>query len=292
MDFRKPAVRTLSRWGTRLAPGHRVRGVRTRWVDAGPVRARVYEPLSSGAPHPGLLWLHGGGLVIGDPRQDDRLCAGAAAELGITVVSPRYRLAPEHPFPAALDDAAAAWRWTQEHTAELGVEPGAVALGGESAGGGLAACLAQLLRDTSEDRPVAQWLFAPMLDDRTAARRHLDELDHPVWNNTANRFGWRAYLGVEPGIEDLRDYAAAARRLDLSGLPPTWICAGDIELFHDEVVDYATRLGDAGVDTTLDIVPGGAHGFENWAATTPLATSLVARARAWLGAVLDRARAT
>ncbi len=136
-------------------------------------------------------------------------------------------------------------------------------------------------------RPVGQLLFAPMIDDRTAADESLDALDHWVWNNRANRVGWSGYLGEAFGGEDVPRYAAAARRADLSGLPPTYIAVGDIELFYGEDVDYARRLEQAGVPVTLDVVPGAPHGFENWARDAAPSRALLGRARAWLRTALE-----
>ncbi|WP_159500727.1 alpha/beta hydrolase [Microbacterium sp. 18062] len=283
-------VRSAVRWaGRRLLPAYRVDGVTVRDVRDGAVRVRVYEPAAR-ASDAGLVWVHGGGLVIGSAKQDDRLCAETAAACGITVVSAEYRLAPEAPFPAALEDVEHAWSWVQANARSLGIDPARVVIGGESAGGGIAACLAQRLYDAGGTRPIAQWLFGPMLDDRTAARRDLDALDHWVWNNRANRFGWASYLGTDPGARDVPPYAVAARREDLGGLPAAWICVGDIELFAYEVRAYAGRLRDAGVDVVLDVIPGAPHGFENWAADTGPARALVARAHAWLGDHLGPAR--
>jgi len=237
-----------------------------------------------------LFWIHGGGLVIGRAVQDDRLCALTARELGILVVSVEYRKAPEHPFPAALEDCLAGWRWLQCEAERLRVDPTRIALGGQSAGGGLAASLAQRLHDadTRADGdasgmvPIAQWLFCPMLDDRTAARKELDRVDHFVWNNRLNRFGWRSYLGVDPGVASVPAYAVPARREDVNDLPPAWIGVGDIDLFYDEDCNYAERLRAAGVQVTLDIVPGAPHGFGAWASNTSMAQDHIARARAWL----------
>lgn len=269
------AVSTLSRF----APGTRVDGVQRRIVRDGAVRVRVYVPAEpSGA---GLLWIHGGGLVLGAAATDDRPAAETARDTGAIVVSVDYRLAPRHPFPAAIDDCSAAFSWFLDHAAELGVDPARIAVGGQSAGGGLAAALVQRLIDSGT--PVrAQWLFCPMLDDRTAANRALDEIDHFVWNNRANLVGWRSYLGAGVGAPDLPAYAAPARREDLAGMPPTWIYTSSVELFHDEDAAYASALEAAGVPVVLDIVPGAAHGFEAWAPDTPPARDLQARARAWL----------
>ncbi len=203
------------------------------------------------------------------------------------MVSVEYRLAPEHPFPAALDDCLAGWRWLQRDAPRLGVDPARIALGGESAGGGLAASLVQRLHDDGEAHPVAQWLFCPMLDDRTAAREELDRVNHFVWNNRANRFGWHSYLGVEPGAVTTSPYAVPARREVLQGLPPAWIGVGDIDLFYEEDQVYANRLRQAGVDVTLDVLPGAPHGSEAWAAGTTIVRDYVGRAQEWLRQALD-----
>ncbi len=285
IDPSKALVRFLGRHATAVLPGYRNRSVTTTRARAGGIRLRIHRS-TSGPMGPAVLWFHGGGMVLGSPKQDDRMCADTAAELGITVIGASYRLAPEAPFPAAHQDAFAAWEWVQAHAVELGIDPSRVVVGGESAGGGVAAGLVQRLHDGAGVQPVAQWLFAPMLDDRTAARRELDSLDHLVWNNRANLYGWGAYLGDEPGAEEVAPYAVPARRTDLSGLPPTWLCVGDIELFHDEVVHYAARLRAADVPVELDVIPGGAHGFEAWAPTAPISLRLLDRARHWLASTL------
>jgi acetyl esterase/lipase len=248
----------------------------------------VYRPakrLSGG----GLYWIHGGGLLFGDARQDEALCAGTARELGVSVVSANYRFAPEHPFPAALNDVAAGWSATLNHAADLHIDSDRLAIGGESAGGGLAASLVQRLKDEGGIQPVAQWLFAPMLDDRTGADESLDSIEHWVWNNRTNRYAWNGYLSGGAGADELPAYAAAARRKDLSGLPPTFITYGDIELFANENAIYANRLATFGVPVTTDVVSGAPHGFENWARATEPARELLARSRRWLGAAIGEA---
>ena len=233
-----------------------------------------------------FLWIHGGGYVLGRAVLNDRLCGEIARELGITVVATEYRKAPEHPFPAALDDCHAAWTWLQREAASLAIDPARVAIGGQSAGGGLAAALAQRLDDEGGIQPVGQLLFCPMLDDRTAARLELDAVDHFVWNNRKNRFGWRSYLGAEPGTGTVPPYAVPARRDDVAGLPPAWIGVSEIELFHGEDIAYAERLRAAGVPTELDVVADAPHGFESWAPDTAIARQHQARASGWLRGIL------
>jgi acetyl esterase/lipase len=271
----------LWRLGTRTARSPLGPGVDVGEHAGTGVRVRVYRP-HEGASGAALLWLHGGGLIMGAPRMDDHRCGAWARELGLVVASVAYRLAPGHPFPAALDDAHAAWTWLHGAAAALGVDPARVAVGGASAGGGLAACLAQRLRDEGAAQPPAQLLVYPMLDDRTAARRELDDAGHLVWHNRSNRAGWSAYLGREPGAARLPAYAAAARRVDLRGLPPAWIGVGDLDLFLGENRGYAERLEAAGVAVTLDEVAGAPHGFDALAPDVPFVRAFTASQHAFL----------
>lgn len=251
---------------------------------AGHVPVRLYRPHGEPAPA-ALLWLHGGGYILGHPRQDDRRCAALIRTLGITVVSVDYPLAPDNPFPAPLDDCHTAWMWLHERATELGIDPTRIAIGGNSSGGGLAAALVQRLHDAGAPLPAGQWLNAPMLDDHTAARTDLDMLRHPVWDNRCNRTGWTHYLGTAPG-SDIPDYAAASRCRDLTGLPPAWIGVGSIDLFRDEDFAYAQRLRDCDVEVTVDEVPGAPHGFDSWAPRAQLTRDFLGRANAWLAGAL------
>lgn len=254
---------------TRFAfPRANLNGVEVREESAQGARVRLLAPRDQ-KPQGLLLWMHGGGLVIGSPAQDDARCAEFVRQLGIVVVSAYYRLAPAHPFPAALDDCHAAWGWVQANRSRFGVDPGRVVIGGESAGGGLAASLAQRLYDEGGPQPAGQLLVYPMLDDRTAARQELDAAQHPVWNNTSNRTGWSAYLGHAPGRPAVPAYAVPARRADLRGLPPVWIGVGSLDLFLEECRAYARRLGEADVPCEWEEVRGGVHGF---AAIAPAAS--------------------
>lgn len=226
------------------------------------IRLRIYRRQSVTAPAPVLLWMHGGGYVMGKPEQNDVGCAEYVRESGITVVSVAYRYAPKYPFPAGLEDCYSALKWVAVHVQQLGVDEKRIAVGGASAGGGLAAALAQLAHDQREVGPVFQLLLYPMLDDRTALRPDLDDGSNVTWNQESNRYGWESYLGRKCGEQDLPEYAVPARRRDLSGLPPAWIGVGTVDLFHDEAVAYAQRLRECGVKCELQIVPGAFHGFD------------------------------
>jgi acetyl esterase/lipase len=229
---------------------------------APPVRVRIYRPDTIAGAAPALLWIHGGGYVMGAPEMDDLRCAENARDLGIVVVSVDYRLAPEHPFPAPLEDCYAALRWLFTNAAALGVSPDRIAIGGASAGGGLTAALAQLAHDREEVNPAFQVLIYPMLDDRTAARTDIDGTNHRGWNHGSNVFGWTSYLGQAPGGSIVPEHAVPARRADLSGLPPAWMGVGTCDLFLDEDLAYARRLKDHGVPCEVAVVPGAFHGFD------------------------------
>jgi acetyl esterase/lipase len=207
---------------------------------------------------------------MGNPEQDDECCAQYGREMGITVVSVDYRYAPKYPFPIGLEDSYAALTWVAAQAHSLGIDAQRIAIGGASAGGGLAAALAQLAHDRQAIQPVFQLLVYPMLDDRTVLRPDLAGKSYLAWDQQSNRFGWESYLGRPCGGEDLPEYAVPARRADLSGLPPAWLGVGTQDLFHDEDVAYAQRLRACAVPCEIEIVPGAFHGFDVFDPKIPL----------------------
>lgn len=215
---------------------------------------RLHRPPVAISSSAAMLWIHGSGYVMGNARQDDQLCRRFVKALGITVAAVDYRLAPQHPYPAALEDCYAALQWL---AALPGVDPMRVAIGGASAGGGLTAALALTARDRGEIKPALQLLAYPMLDDRTVAPSGVDTRNYRLWSERSNRFGWKSYLGdADPNT------AVPARRADLAGLPPAWLGVGTLDLFHDEDLAYAERLKEAGVPCHVEVVPGAFHGFD------------------------------
>ncbi len=232
------------------------------------VGVRLHRPPNSTGAGPGLVWIHGGGYVIGNASQDDGLCRRFARELGVTVASVDYRLAPEYPYPTSLEDCYAVLTWLAGLPA---VDPNRVAVGGASAGGGLAAALALLARDRGEVTLAAQLLVYPMLDDRSGHEVGPDDSAHRLWTRASNRFGWSSYLGdADPNV------AVPARHDDLSGLPAAWIGVGTVDLFHDEDLAYAERLRAAGVPCDVEVVPGAFHGFDAIAAKASVSQSFSA----------------
>ena len=244
-------------------PGISVEEVVVPGPAGGPqVSMRVFRPTDVTGPVPALLWVHGGGLIIGEPEQDDLSNIGFVRELGIVVAAVRYRLAHQVRGPAAAEDVYAALLGLVAQADRLGVDVDRIAVGGASAGGGVAAAAVLLAHDRDQVRPVFQLLVYPMLDDRTVTRTDMDTRHVRVWTAKSNRFAWTSYLGGEPGGPDVSPYSAPARREDLSGLPAAWIGVGSLDLFRDEDVTYAGRLTAAGVACELQIVPGAFHGFD------------------------------
>jgi acetyl esterase/lipase len=236
-----------------------------------------------GSSRPGILHTHGGGFVLGSPRFDLRTLQETAAALDCAIVSVDYRLAPGTPYTGSIADNYAGLTWLHGHDEELGVDRKRIAVMGESAGGGHAALLAIAARDRGEIPLAFQLLVYPMLDDRTGSTRQVaSHIGTLGWTAEANRFGWRSFLGQEPGGPSVPAAAVPARAADLRGLPPAFIGVGGIDLFVDEDIEYARRLNDAGVATELLVVPGAFHGFDGMAADTTPAKAFNAAKRAAL----------
>ncbi len=226
------------------------------------VRVRVYRPRESTRPLPAVLEIHGGGFIMGDLEMMDAFCDRAAAELPAVVISVDYRLAPEHAFPAAVEDCYAALSWLASNSESLGVDPERIAIAGQSAGGGLAAATALMARDRGGPTLCFQLLEIPELDDRLDTVSMTEFVDTPLWNRPNAVRSWSWYLGDDdlPGSADVSPYAAPARATDLSGLPPAFVSVMEFDPLRDEGLAYATRLLQAGVSTELHAYPGTFHG--------------------------------
>jgi len=220
-------------------------------------------PTTRGTPLPGIFHIHGGGYVVGTADEMEPHLRPLAAALNCFIATVDYRLAPETPFPGPVEDCYAGLAWVLAHAQELGIDARRVGVMGESAGGGLAAALALLVRDRGALQLSFQHLVYPMLDDRTCSAPD----PHPytgefVWTAASNTFGWSSLLGCPPGSQGISPYAVPARATDLSRLPPTFIATAALDLFVEENLEYARRLMRHGVPVELHVYPGAYHGFD------------------------------
>jgi acetyl esterase len=221
-----------------------------------PVRVRIYR--GAPAPAPTVIYCHAGAFVLGNLDTDHRQCVELVRRGRCSVVSLDYRLAPEHPYPAALDDAAAVLNWVSANAEELGVDASRIALAGSSAGGALAACLAQRSADGSLPPVVFQLLHQPVLDDRVTGSK-TEFATTPAFDGPAAELMWRHYLGPTAPSAD----SVPARRGQLRSLPTAFITCSDIDPLRDEALDYALRLLRAGIATELHVFAGTCHGFDS-----------------------------
>ncbi|MEM7337299.1 MAG: alpha/beta hydrolase [Actinomycetota bacterium] len=250
------------------------------------LRVRMHRREGADGLAPGLVWCHGGGYVLGTPEQDDLRFDRWCTRFDLVGAVVNYRLAPEHPYPAGLEDCYAALSWLKANGAEVGVDANRIGIGGPSAGGGLAAALALLVRDRGEFEIDYQMLIYPMIDDtRTSmtAGWHV-----PIWGPESNRFGWSAYLGEWFGRDDVPAHAAPTRASDLSGLPPAYVMVGSLDGFADENLDYAMRLNHAGVPVEFHLYPGAPHGFDGFAPLTAVSKQARSDVSGWLARQLDQ----
>lgn len=229
------------------------------------VEADLYRPKraltsSSTAPLPVLYWMHGGGFVVGRAEHAAPFAAELALELSIAVCAVEYRLAPEHPFPAAHDDCYAGYRALVGMAPELNLDPTGIVVGGQSAGGTLAAGLCLRLRDEDfEPKPIFQYLDIPALDNRLDTASALQFVDSPGWDSTNAQISWNHYLGDQSAASPPK-YAVPARSESLAGLPPTYVSVMEVDPLRDEGLEYAARLLKSGVPTELHCFPGAFHG--------------------------------
>ena len=278
-------------WVGRAVQGVAGIGTPSRWVESGKagepgIKVWIIDRRDRRAkvPTPAVLHIHGGGFVSGVPAMMFGLLRRLSAELDCLVVSVDYRLAPWTRYPGALEDNHAALGWLHANAARLHVDPARIAVMGDSAGGGHAAALAIAARDRGEFAPAFQLLIYPMLDDRTGSVRQPSSplMGAQMWTAVHNVFGWTSLLGMPAGCEAPPRGAVPARVEDLSGLPPTWIGVGSLDLFHDEDLAYAERLKAAGVAVTFHLTEGAYHGFDGLVPEAPLA---VAFTESWMSAL-------
>ncbi|NLU52079.1 MAG: alpha/beta hydrolase [Clostridiaceae bacterium] len=226
---------------------------------------KIYERKDRGDEFlPGVFWIHGGGYVLGHPDVDDGICEKFVLDANCVVVSVDYRLAPEHPYPAAIEDCYAGLKWMVDNAEALKIDASRIGIAGASAGGGLTAALALLARDRGGPKIKFQMPLYPMIDDRNitfSSHEITAESYKRVWNRELNMVAWKMYLG-EMDSDEVPQYAAPARAKDLSGLPPAYTCVGQLDPFRDETIDYVARLAQAGVPVEFHLYPGCFHGFD------------------------------
>ncbi|WP_416899552.1 MAG: alpha/beta hydrolase [Minwuia sp.] len=225
------------------------------------VAVRLYRKVGAPSPAPGVLYIHGGGMIMGDLSMGELSVIRMCDETGATFVSVDYRLAPENPYPAAVEDCYAALAWTAANRGDLGIRPGGLAIVGGSAGGGLTIATSLVARDRGGPAVGFQMPFYPMIDDRNETPSSHEITDLGVWDRAGNIEAWGWYLGGKPAD----GYAAPARMENLAGLPPTYLDVGTEDLFRDENIAFAGRLVSAGVPTEFHLWPGAFHASETFA---------------------------
>jgi acetyl esterase/lipase len=225
------------------------------------ISVRIYRPAGATGTLPGIYYIHGGGMVLGDVAGEDIAATMLCEQVGAVVVSVEYRLAPEHPHPAPVEDCYAGLRWMTDNTGDLGVDADRIAVYGASAGGGLTIATALLARDRGGPAIRFMMPIYPMIDDRNETASSQEITDIGIWDRAGNIEAWAWYLGGKPADE----YAAPARAVDVSGLPPAFIDVGTVDLFRDEDIAFAQRLMAAGVPCELHVYPGSYHAAETFA---------------------------
>jgi acetyl esterase/lipase len=226
------------------------------------ISVRIYRPRDAGPGLPGVYFIHGGGMILGTVAGEDPVATLICDQVQAVVVSVEYRLSPENPHPAPVEDCYAGLQWMAANAGELGVDAARLAIYGGSAGGGLAIATALLARDRGGPALAFMMPIYPMIDDTNTTDSSQEIVDIGIWDREGNLQAWAWYLGGKPADQ----YAAPTRAEDLTGLPPAFIDVGTVDLFRDEDIAFAQRLMAAGVPTELHIHPGSYHAAETFAA--------------------------
>jgi len=230
------------------------------------ITVRVYRPVNATGELPGIYFIHGGGMILGSVEGEDATATLICDQTNALVVSVEYRLSPEHPHPAPVEDCYAGLVWMAKNATELGFDPDRLAIYGASAGGGLTIATALLARDRGGPPLTFMMPIYPMIDDTNTTASSDEIVDIGIWDRAGNIEAWAWYLGGKPADQ----YAAPARASDLTGLPPAFIDVGTVDLFRDEDIAFAQRLMAAGVPTELHVHPGSYHAAETFAADAAL----------------------
>ena len=233
-------------------------------------------------PRPAIYYIHGGGMLFGSRFGGIENTFDWIKRLDVIVISVEYRLAPEYPDPAPVEDCYAGLKWVGQNTSELGINPEKIMVAGHSAGGGLAAGTALLVRDRGGPKICAQCLIYPMIDDRMITASSQQYMEEGIWNGEDNIAAWDWLLNGKRGAKDVSIYAAPARATDLSGLPTAWIDVGAAELFRDENVAYASKLWACGVQAELHVWEGAWHGFDIMAPQAKVSKVALETRFAWI----------
>ncbi|MDI3387805.1 alpha/beta hydrolase [Streptomyces sp. B-S-A8] len=249
----------------------------------------VLRPRGVTRDAPGIYGIHGGGMVLGNRFFGVAQLVEEVVKFGAVAATVDYRLAPEHPAPAAAEDCYAGLAWFAGNAVGLGIDPARILVSGASAGGGLSAAVALMARDRGGPPLAGQILDCPMLDDRNETVSSLQYDGIGIWDRTTNATGWNALLGADRGTDAVSPYAAPSRAGDLSGLPPAYVSVGAAEVFRDEAVDYATRIWATGGQAELHVWSGGYHGFAGFSADADVSRAAVATRESWMRRVLGTA---
>ncbi|WP_431826061.1 alpha/beta hydrolase [Microbacterium algeriense] len=262
-------------WEDRVIPGP---------PGAPDIEVTIFRPAGSETSTlAGFVNIHGGGMIVGHRSWETARVVDIVAEHGVVAVNVEYRLAPEDPYPAGVEDCYAAFVWTHAHATELGIDPTRIVVGGGSAGGGLTAAVALLARDRRGPVMAGQLLLCPMIDNTntTVASRQYDGIG--TWQRDMNLLAWSCVLGEELAFStEAPAYAAPSRATDVSGLPPAYIEVGEAEMFRDEDTEYALRIWATGGQAELHVWGGGAHGFDMYMPDAEITRAALAARASWL----------